>query len=83
MNLKFADYPFREYGIVHGKLDKISAVADSTYTGTIKLGESLKTDFKTELPFRQNMKGIAEIVTEEMSLAERICKPLHSIIKEY
>jgi hypothetical protein len=29
------------------------------------------------------MKGIAEIVTEEMSLAERICKPLHSILKEH
>lgn len=83
VNLKFADYPFIEYGIVHGNLDKISAVADSTYTGTIKLGVSLKTDFKTELPFRQNMKGIAEIVTEEMSLAERICKPLHSILKEH
>lgn len=75
--LKFYDYPYKEYGVLESKLDLISPIADSIYIGKINLKkEQLFTNQKKKIQIKQNMKGVAEIVTEEKSLFYRIFKPL-------
>lgn len=83
VNLKFSDFPYREFGIVIGKLDKISLVPDSNYIGTIMMKDSIVTNYGKGIPFKQNMQGVAEIITEDLSIAERILYPLKSFIHSY
>ena len=83
VKLKFTDFPYREYGMVTAKLDAISAVPDSVYIGTVYLSDSLITNYGKLLPFKQNMEGVAEIVTEDLALAERLIYPLKAIFKEH
>lgn len=80
---KFTDFPYREYGMVTAKLDAISAVPDSVYIGTVYLSDSLITNYGKLLPFKQNMGGIAEIVTEDLALSERLIYPLKAIFREH
>ncbi|MCL2073014.1 MAG: HlyD family efflux transporter periplasmic adaptor subunit [Marinilabiliaceae bacterium] len=82
VNLKFIDFPDKEYGIVVGKLHSLSTVPDSVYVGTIFLPDTLVTSYGKTLPFRQNMMGMAEIVTEDVRLAERLIYPLKAIYKK-
>lgn len=83
VNLKFIDFPSNEYGMVVAQLNAISAVPDSAYVGTVFLSDSLVTNYGRVLPFKQNMQGIAEIITEDISLAERLIYPLRAIYKQH
>ncbi len=82
VNLKFTDFPHQEYGMVVGTLNTISLVPDSTYIGTVVLTDSLYTNYGKILPFKQNMQGEAEIITENISLAERFIYPLKALYKQ-
>jgi len=83
VNLKFMDFPYNEYGMVVAQLDAISAVPDSAYVGTVFLSDALVTNYGKVLPFKQNMQGLAEIITEDLSLAERLVYPLRAIYKQH
>ncbi len=83
VNLKLYDYPFREFGMIVSKLNSISEVPDSAYIGTIFLNDSLITNYNRYLPFKQNMQGKAEIITEDITLAERLITPIRDIIKSH
>jgi multidrug efflux pump subunit AcrA (membrane-fusion protein) len=78
VNLKFSDFPYAEYGMVIGSLNALSSVPDSVYIGTVLLPDTLMTNYGKLLPFKQNMKGVAEIITEDVSLAQRIFYPLRA-----
>lgn len=64
-------------------MDAISEVPDSVYMGTVFLNDSLVSNYGKLFPFKQNMQGVAEIITEDLSLAERMIYPLKSVLKEY
>ena len=81
VNLKLSDFPHREYGMLVAELHSISEVPDSFYTGTIVLNDSLVTNYGKNLQFKQNMQGVAEIITEDLSLAERLLFPLKEVFK--
>lgn len=81
VNLKFSDFPHREYGMLVGRLNSMSSVPDSAYIGTIVLPDTLFTNYGRLLPFRQNMRGTAEIITDDLSLAQRLFYPLRSVYK--
>ncbi|TRX65890.1 HlyD family efflux transporter periplasmic adaptor subunit [Carboxylicivirga sp. M1479] len=83
VNLKFADFPYREYGMVNALLNAISEVPDSAYIGTIYLNDSLVSNYGKQLPFKQNMQGMAEIITDDLTLAERMIYPLRAIFEEH
>jgi HlyD family secretion protein len=76
VNLKFSDFPYAEYGMVVGSLNSLSLVPDSVYVGSVLLPDTLLTNYGKVLPFRQNMKGVAEIITEDLSLAQRLLYPI-------
>lgn len=83
VNLKLYDFPYREYGMVVSELYSVSEVPDSAYIGTIFLKDSLITSYHKYLPFKQNMQGLAEIITEDLSLAERLMTPFKDIFQNH
>jgi HlyD family secretion protein len=77
VNIKFANYPYLEFGMVKGIVRSISLVASNNeYSVIVDLPEGLKTGYGTELNFTQDMQGIAEIITNDRRLLERIVLPL-------
>ena len=83
VNIKFDDFPDTQFGMVRGIVESISLVqSDEFYTVKISLPDSLETNYKKTLPFKQNMKGNAEIMTDELPLIARIVDPIKSLFYE-
>jgi HlyD family secretion protein len=82
VNIKFYNYPYMEFGMVSGVINNISTVpADNLYSVEVKLPEGLKTNYGIELDFNQKMKGIGEIITEDIRFIVRVVRPIRSIIQ--
>lgn len=79
--VKMADYPYMEYGYIEGKVNNISLVSSpvnigngsmvDSYLVTLIFPEGLKTNYGTQLDFRFEAKGTAEIITKDRRLIER------------
>ncbi len=83
VNIKFANYPYTEYGIVTGRIKDISLVpSDEGYVVTVHFPGSLTTSYGKNLSFTQEMQGTAEIITEDRRLLERMLQPLQILLKE-
>jgi HlyD family secretion protein len=83
VNIKFANFPYMDYGMVKGIIKSKSLVAsDNFYSLEVDLPEGLLTNYGEELEFSQEMQGSAEIITEDVRLLERIFKPIKTILKE-
>jgi len=77
VNIKVEGYPYLEYGILQGSVNTISLVADKNfYSIEVKLISGLSSTTGTDFKFTGQLNGIAEIVTENKSIAERIFSPL-------
>lgn len=82
VNIRFDNYPYMEFGMVTGYVDKISIVpADNTYSVDVIFPHGLKTNYQMMLPFSQKMSGKAEIITQDTRLLTRIIRPLRSLIQ--
>jgi len=80
VNLKFEIYPYLEFGVVRGVVGKISSVpSGGSYEVEIQLPCGLTTTFGKKLEFRQELKGNAEIVTEDIRLLNRILGPVKAV----
>ncbi|MGD2091150.1 MAG: HlyD family efflux transporter periplasmic adaptor subunit [Candidatus Aminicenantes bacterium] len=83
VNIKFANFPHMDYGIVTGIIKSISLVSsDNFYSLEVDLPDGLLTSYGKELEFSQEMQGTAEIITEDIRLLERIFKPIKAILKK-
>jgi HlyD family secretion protein len=87
VNIKLDNYPHMEFGSLEGVISNISMVPVNSedgnyYTAEIQLGNELITNYKKKLPFNQEMQGVAEIITKERRLIERLVDPLVSIFRE-
>jgi len=82
VNIKLLNYPHTDYGIVQGIIKSKSLITtDNNYIVEVALPDGLKTSYGKELPFNQEMQGVAEIITEDIRLLARIFKPIISILK--
>ena len=72
--IKLAGYPFQEYGILLGVITEVTPLSesDNTYQSKIQLSRGLITSYQKRLQFRNGMVGIAEVVTDDVSLLNRI-----------
>ena len=87
VNIKLDNYPYMEFGILEGTVSNISMVPvvtgdGSYYTAEIRLGDELVTNYRKQLPFNQEMQGVAEIITKDRRLIERLVEPLISVFRE-
>lgn len=83
VNIKLTGYPYLEYGMVRGVVKSISLVpSENEYIIDIELPDGLKTLYGTSLEFTQNMPGIAEIITEDVRLIQKILNPFRHLISK-
>ncbi|HEX2920599.1 MAG TPA: hypothetical protein VHO50_05480 [Bacteroidales bacterium] len=81
VNIKLSGYPYLEYGIVRGIVKSKSLVpSDNEYIIEIELPEGLRTIYGFNLEFTQNMQGVAEIITDDASLIQKIFNPFRYLI---
>jgi len=73
VDIYLSNYPELEFGAIQGRVIQISQIPKKDrYNVVVFLGKGLTTDYGIPIPFQQNMQGYAEIITQEMSLLDRI-----------
>ena len=84
VNIKFSNFPYMEFGIVKGIVKSISLVPDDkAYSVEITLPDEMKTNYGRKLAFSQGMTGSAEIITDDLSLFQRLVNPLRSLFLKH
>lgn len=83
VNIKLSSYPYLEYGMVRGVIKTKSLVpSGDAYVIEIELPNGLTTLYNRKLDFNQNMQGIAEIITEDMRLLQKIINPFRYLLSK-
>jgi multidrug resistance efflux pump len=84
VNIRLANFPDKEFGVLKGKIQNISLVPDKdgNLLIDVALPNGLKTSYNKQITFQQEMKGSAEIVTEDLRLIERILYQFKSIFEQ-
>ncbi|WP_284651348.1 HlyD family secretion protein [Flavobacterium terrisoli] len=74
VNVRLANYPDREFGIIEGKIKAISLTPDKdgNLLIDVDLPKGLQTSYKKKIAFQQEMSGSADIVTEDLRLIHRL-----------
>lgn len=74
VNIRLANYPDVEFGVLKGKIQSISDTADKdgNLLLDVSLPNGLETSYKKKINFRQEMVGSADIITEDLRLIERL-----------
>jgi len=81
VNIRLDNYPYMEYGLLEGIVSGISDVPEQgSYFVTIAFPEGLVTSYGQALALNLQMTGIAEIITHDIRLFQRIMQPLRHIL---
>lgn len=74
VNITLLNYPEAEFGSLTGNVKSISSIPDESgfYLINVSLPEKLITTYNKEIEFKQEMRGNAEILTEDLRLIEKI-----------
>ncbi len=84
VNIKLNNYPYTEFGMLEGRIRSISEVPDGdNYSVDVELSNGLTTNYGRELKFSQKIEGVAEIITEDQRLLQRIFNPLKALLKAH
>ena len=84
VNIKLSGYPYMEYGTLQGTVETISLVPEgNNYTIDIALPDGLTTNTGKTLNFTGELSGLAEIVTDDRSLFERVLSPLQYLLRAH
>lgn len=81
VKIKLENYPETEFGSLKGKIDSISLLPDENgfYLVTVSLPLKLITSYNKSIEFKYEMRGSAEIITEDLRLIERFFYQLKNI----
>lgn len=83
VNILLDNYPYEQFGTIPGKITSISPFpSEGKYYTTIALTEGLNTSLSQTLPFKQQLSGTTEIITENLRLSERIFYQFRKLIKK-
>ena len=82
VNIKLENYPDTEFGVLNGLVKNISVIPDNEgfYLIDVELPQKLITSYKKEIDFKQEMRGSAEIITEDLRLIERFFYQFREVI---
>ncbi len=83
VNLSLYDYPDYEFGIIRGTVSQISATSniEGTYIVDVSIPKELISSFGKPIQFKQEMKGEADIITEDLRLIERLLYQIREVFK--
>lgn len=84
VNIRLANFPDREFGVLKGRIQNISLVPDKdgNLLLDVALPNGLLTSYNKQILFQQEMKGSAEIVTEDLRLIERILYQFKNVFEQ-
>ncbi|WP_163410489.1 HlyD family secretion protein [Flavobacterium ajazii] len=84
VNIRLANFPDSQFGVLQGKIKNISLVPDKdgNLFLDVTLPNGLTTSYHKQIVFQQEMKGNAEIITEDLRLIERILYEFKSIFEQ-
>lgn len=73
VRMKFSNYPYQQFGQLVGSVVEISKVpSEEGYFVKVSLENGLTTTYNQQIEYKPEMTGIAEVVTEDLRLIERI-----------
>lgn len=74
VNIRLANYPDREFGVIRGKIQSMSLTPDKdgNLLIDVSLPNKLETSYHKKIAFRQEMSGTADIITQDLRLIERL-----------
>lgn len=83
VNIRLANFPDREFGILKGKIKSISLIPDkeNNLLIDVTLPSGLETSYHKKITFQQEMSGTADIVTEDLRLIERLLYQFRDIFR--
>lgn len=83
VNIRLANYPDREFGMLTGTIINISLTPDkeNNLLLNVALPNGLQTSYKKQITFQQEMSGTADIVTEDLRLIERLLYQFRDIFR--
>lgn len=83
VNIRLNNYPYQEYGMLKGLVRNISSIPQKqNYAVEVALPNQLETSYKKKLEYKEEMQGSAEIVTEQLSLFNRIFYQFRKLMKK-
>ena len=83
VNIKLANFPDREFGMIKGRIETISLTPDKEgdLLIDVSLPDELETSYQKTIPFQQEMQGNADIITEDLRLIERLLYQFRDLFK--
>lgn len=83
VNIRLANYPDREFGIIKGMIKSISLTPDKegNLLIDVSLPNGIETSYEKKIIFQQEMSGTADIVTEDLRLIERLLYQFRDIFR--
>ena len=77
------NFSYQQYGMVIGRVKGISLSPNDngSYILYFSLPNGLRTSYNKRLEFNQKLLGTAEIITEDLSVADRIFYKVRNILK--
>lgn len=82
VNIKLNNYQFHEYGMLKGFVKNISVMPQKeNYAIEVSLPDKLTTSYKRKLDYKEEMEGVADIITEELSVFDRVFYQFRKIFK--
>ena len=81
VNIQLDGYPYLEYGFLTGCITSVALMPDEDiYTATFELQNSQTTSYGKAIRQTGDLSGVGEIITDDLSLAERIIGPLKYLL---
>jgi multidrug efflux pump subunit AcrA (membrane-fusion protein) len=82
VHIKLESFPYNEFGYIAGEVESVSLTPyENNYVIRIKLTNGLVTNYGHQLPFKQEITGTADIITNDLRLLERFFNNLKSLQK--
>lgn len=83
VHIRLHNYPYTEFGTLEGRIQTLSLVPEETedgifYNAEVIFPNGLITNYNKMLPFSQQLRGDAEIVTNSLNLFQRFLNPLRA-----
>ncbi|PWL40242.1 secretion protein HlyD [Flagellimonas aquimarina] len=81
--IKLNNFPYQQYGMLVGIVESISISpnTDGNYFVYISLPNRMKTSYGQNLKFNQELIGNAEIITEDVSIAQKLFYKFNEVLK--
>ena len=80
-NIRLDGYPYQEFGSIKAFVKDISSVPQGdAYQVELEVPAILVTTYNKTIPFRQEMQGTANIITENRRILERVFDKILSIL---